>query len=129
MPPDGPTTGDEGADFFVWKLAPDGRRVGQLFLIGQCACGDDWRNKWSDLNLARLTKWARSQMLLDPVRAFATPFIISEGYLREATRQAGLVFDRLRLVSVAARQPVHLTESPWVHQMQAGIDLVAHALP
>lgn len=128
LPPDGPATGDEGADFFVWKLAPDGRSVGQIFLIGQCACGGDWRGKWTDLDVSRLSKWARNPTLLPPIRAFATPFVISDGLLKEASRQAGLVFDRLRLSKVAATQRVHLTDAPWVAEMQSAIKLVADAL-
>lgn len=128
LPQSGPTTGDEGADFFVWKLAPDGRKVGQLFVIGQCACGDDWRNKWEDLSLPKLNKWARSGTLFPPVRAFATPFVMSDGYLREASRQAGLVFDRLRLAKVAATQRAHLTDAPWSAEMQSAIEIVAKEL-
>jgi hypothetical protein len=124
LPPLGPITGDEGADFFVWKKAPDGRPIGQLFLIGQCACGNDWTSKWYDLDFMRLKKWARSSMLTSPVKVFATPFVASEGNLREASRAAGLVFDRLRLTKVAQGERLHLTDVPWHNEMQDVIDLV-----
>ena len=128
LPPGGPTAGDEGADFFVWKAAPDGRKVGQLFLIGQCACGGDWRNKWNDLDPKRLTKWARGGALIPPVRVFSTPVVIADGLLREASRHGGLVFDRLRLSKVAATHREHFSKEPWDADLERAIALVATAL-
>lgn len=128
LPMDGPTAGDEGADFFAWKLAPDGRQLGQLFLVGQCACGSDWRTKWGDLDVRRLTKWMRSDPLVPAVRAFATPYVISDGMLREASRHAGIVFDRLRLTKIAAVSRVHFSKTPWDSELQKAIDMVSGAL-
>ena len=37
------------------------------------------------------------------VRAFATPYLLADELLREATSQAGVVFDRVRLTILAER--------------------------
>lgn len=94
--------GDGGIDFVVWKQPPDGR-IGQLFLLGQCACGGDWFTKYDDVKLTRLDPWFRPLIhLKPPVKCFTTPFILSDGNLLDATKTAGWVFDRLRLTLLAA---------------------------
>src|SRR5579859_292988 len=40
---------DEGLDLVVWKEFPDGR-PGRLFLLGQCACGNDYTSKFNDID-------------------------------------------------------------------------------
>lgn len=92
--------GDEGVDFIVWTDALD-ERNGHLFVLGQCACGKDWPDKFNDLDVARLHKWMRPLSHVAPVRSFATPYQMSVGMLRDAQRLAGLVFDRGRLVLLA----------------------------
>jgi hypothetical protein len=95
------TTGDEGLDFIAWKDTPD-KRKGKLFIIGQCACGDDWKNKFNDLTLPKLKKWFHPLSYVDPpVRAFAVPHHLSEMNLTNAQNEAGLVFDRARLSIIA----------------------------
>lgn len=101
--PEEPEDKDCGVDFVVWKPAPDGRQAGQLFLLCQCACGNDWNTKFHDLSITRLGKWFHPMCLVEPVKAFATPLSLVEGNLREASREAGLVFDRGRLTFLAAQ--------------------------
>ena len=97
------TTGDEGLDFIAWKNTPD-RRKGRLFIIGQCACGDDWKTKFNDLNLGKITKWFNPLCYAQPpVRAFSTPYHLSDINLINAQFEAGLVFDRARLCLIAER--------------------------
>ncbi len=100
--PENPShTGDEGVDFVVWKRPPD-RRVGSLFILGQCACGDDWSNKFNDIELGRYERWFNPLTYArPPVRAFATPYHLGDGWLVEALPRAGLVFDRSRLTLLA----------------------------
>jgi hypothetical protein len=100
LPDEPPNNKDEGLDFVVWKKSLD-KRVGQLFIVGQCACGDDWEQKLNDLNLARLGKWFHPLAYVLPVRAFATPHFLSDGNLINAQREAGIVYDRPRLVLMA----------------------------
>ena len=94
---------DEGCDFVVWPDAPDGRKIGQLFILGQCACGDNWHNKYKDLDIKKLQKWFKPLSLIEPVRSFATPHHVTDALLREASREGGLFFDRARLTMIAFR--------------------------
>ncbi len=93
--------GDEGCDFIVWLMASDRRKIGQLFVLGQCACGNDWQSKYGDLDLKKLQKWFNPLSVVDPVRSFATPHHVTDPVLREASRQGGLFFDRARLTMAA----------------------------
>ena len=101
-PGDPVTTGDEGMDFIVWKDSPD-KRLGKLFIVGQCACGDDWNTKFNDLNIKKISKWFNPLSYVDPVKAFTTPHHLSEINLVDAQNQAGWVFDRARLSIIAER--------------------------
>ncbi len=97
------TRGDEGLDFIVWKNTPDGRK-GKIFIIGQCACGNDWTTKFFDLTIEKISKWFHPvSYVRHPVRAFATPFHLSDMNLVNAQNDAGLVFDRARLTILAER--------------------------
>lgn len=102
---------DEGCDFVVW-LDPNDGRVGRLFVIGQCACGNNWQDKWGDLKVEVLGRWFKPMSWVEPVKSFATPrHVAEEMTLKEASRQAGLVFDRARLVLAAEDQPTLDTET------------------
>lgn len=100
--PDPQIAKDEGLDFVVWKKSIDGR-TGSLFVLGQCACGNDWKDKYFDLNLGRLRKWFSPMTIVDPIRSFATPHHVANALLTDAQREAGLVFDRARLTLIAER--------------------------
>ncbi|MCZ8114975.1 hypothetical protein [Silanimonas sp.] len=93
---------DEGVDFVVVKRVLDDR-AGWIYLLGQCACGDDWNTKWRELDETRLRKWFRTQAPVPFMRAFATPYLLADEVMREATDQAGVVFDRARLTILAER--------------------------
>jgi hypothetical protein len=95
------TTGDEGVDFIAWKNLPD-KRKGKLFVMGQCACGDDWNTKFNDLSLGKLNKWFQPLCYVyPPIRAFTIPFHLSNINLANAQRDAGMVFDRASLSILA----------------------------
>ena len=99
--PDEPVNGDGGCDFVVWPVPPDGRKIGQLFVLGQCACGNDWQTKFKDLTIKSLSKWFNPLSIVEPVRCFSTPFHVTDALLREASREGGIVFDRARLVRLS----------------------------
>jgi hypothetical protein len=91
--------GDEKVDYVVWSPFDDGR-TGALFVIGQCACGDNWSNKTRELNYNRLTKWFSLAALQEaPVRSFSTCFVLSDGNIIDHTPDAGIIFDRIRLMN------------------------------
>ena len=108
--PDDPINGDSGCDFVVWPSPPDGRKVGQLFILGQCACGNDWSTKFNDLTIKKLSKWFNPLSLVDPVRCFSTPFHVVDAMLKEASREGGMVFDRARLVSISHKMSENAIE-------------------
>lgn len=115
--PEAPTTtGDEGVDFVVWKDALD-ERLGHLFILAQCACGNDWDTKLREVDLDRLGKWFKPLSYVTPVRAFATPHHLSRGNMREAQRLAGLVFDRTRLTLIADRLVQELDNASWTRRL------------
>lgn len=103
--PNEPWQGDAGCDFIVWPKPPDGRKIGQLFLLGQCACGNDWSTKFYDLTVSNLRKWFNPLSTVDPVRCFTTPHHVTDAMLEDASRQAGVIFDRARLVSICKDLP------------------------
>lgn len=88
---------DGGLDVVLWKSWQD-NRIGQLYLLGQCACGKDWLKKTKDLNLERLKEWFQLPRTL-PVRSFFTPRHGMKEILKELSRDGGLIFDRIRLVN------------------------------
>lgn len=92
---------DEGLDFVAWKHFPD-NRAGHIFLLGQCACGQDWETKFTDLEHNRLTQWLNPVTWVDYVRSFAVPHHIpGHQIFSHVCSRAGLTFDRLRLSIIA----------------------------
>ena len=92
---------DEGCDFVIWLEPSDRRKIGPLFVVGQCACGNDWYDKLDELKLDVMKKWFNPLSIVPPVRGFATPRHMVDDMLREGSRIAGLLFDRTRLVLIA----------------------------
>ncbi|MCX8521109.1 MAG: hypothetical protein ORN28_06180 [Rhodoferax sp.] len=86
---------DAGMDFVAWVPWHDSG-PGQLHLLGQCACGEDWIFKKHDLNLNKLAEWMRLPHP-HPVRALFTPRHLALPTLRDAASEAGLVLDRIRI--------------------------------
>lgn len=102
LPESGPSSGDEGCDYLIHLQSPDGRQTAQLFVLGQCACGNDWENKLDELSIPRLQKWfSGNGHIVPPVRTFATPLHVTDTMLKESSRRAGLLFDRARLTMLA----------------------------
>ncbi len=110
------TVGDEGIDFVVWKNSLDDR-IGQIFIAGQCACGNDWSDKFNDLNEDRLEPWLRKPSLVPFTRCFATPFLMSDGNFNVAHRQAGWTLDRIRLTAMAEAAVDDDEYIPWITQL------------
>lgn len=107
---------EAGLDVVVWRRWPD-QRTGQLYLLGQCACGKDWLDKDKDLDFEELRSWFKLPRVL-PIRGFFTPRYAPTDLLAEMSRKAGLVFDRVRIVE-ALRAP-HVADQ--LAQLQPQID-------
>jgi hypothetical protein len=102
LPDDGGATQDETVDFVIAKQMLDGR-AGRLYVVGQCACGNNWRSKIQDPNIDLLGRWFRMP-LTSMVKAFSTPFVIADEMLKEVVREnKGLVYDRIRLSILAEK--------------------------
>lgn len=125
--PSEPPGGDGGVDFVVWKDSLDKRRIGQLFVLGQCACGNDWATKFHDLNLKKLAKWFHPPYLVEPIRAFVTPLHLVDANLTEASREAGLVFDRARLTLIATATNGPESVATWLPKLDELVGLVKDA--
>jgi len=94
---------DEGVDFIVWKTFDD-QRQGQIFLLGQCACGDGWETKVEEINEKRLRRWVNPITYVDFVKGFAVPHHIPGfSIFSDVSERAGLTFDRIRLTLMAQR--------------------------
>jgi hypothetical protein len=100
---------DERLDFAAWIQHLDDR-PGHLFLLGQCACGDNWPNKLRELSPDRLQRWFHPMCHVPATRAFCTPFHITDQHLVEASKDAGIVFDRIRLTLLAETAPGDIKE-------------------
>ena len=98
---------DLGMDFVVAKSFADQRR-GQIFLVGQCACGNDWESKLYDLNASAISNWFRAPVSVVPfVRVFATPrHIANDAHFYEVGTKAGLTLDRVRIVQIMETESV-----------------------
>lgn len=101
---------DEGLDFAAWIHNLDDR-PGHLFLLGQCACGDNWPNKLTELNVERLRRWFHPACHVPATRAFCAPFHLTDQNLIDASKRAGIVFDRIRLTLLAETAPDDIKEA------------------
>lgn len=125
--PQNPTiSGDGGVDFVIWRPAPD-KRIGQIYVVGQCACGNDWGNKFHDISLGRLGKWFRPLSEVPVTRCFTTPFWLSPGNFEAAHTDAGWTLDRGRLTLLAEEAAGDADFAVWLPQLPGLFDLVAQA--
>ena len=92
---------DETLDFVV-TLQPLDTRAGNLYVLGQCACGNNWPTKVTDPSTSKIRKWFNPPWIVPPIRAFTTPFVIGDHTMRAVANESqALVFDRPRLVRIA----------------------------
>jgi len=96
-----PTAKDDGVDFVICLEHADKRKIGQLFVLGQCACGHNWTSKFGDLNSGKIRRWFYPPAI-PPVKAFAVPRHVVDDVLEKSSSAAGLFFDRARLAVILA---------------------------
>jgi hypothetical protein len=95
--------GDDGLDIWLTKGFQD-ERTSSVFVVAQCAIGEDWGVKRSELDL---DLWYRHiDWFTRPLKAFAVPFQINQDSWRETAARGGLILDRLRIAQ--ALEPGHL---------------------
>ena len=87
---------DAKLDVVAWKDFHD-KRPGKLIGFGQCATGNDWHNKRTDLQpLDWCRHWMRDVPLVPPQRMFFVPHRIEPDEWSITSTAAGLTFDRCR---------------------------------
>ena len=89
---------DDKLDVVAWKPFAD-RREGKLIAFGQCKTGTNWKDQVSQLRPNGFcSKWFQSPPVLDPVRMFFISEALSSVGWRNESVDAGLIFDRCRIV-------------------------------
>ena len=91
---------DLGIDQIIWVKRPDLRNHSHLFLLGQCACGQDYTEKYHDIDLKKLEGYFRPFTYVQPVKMMSIPFILSDQEMRRVSSSAGWLFDRVSLSSL-----------------------------
>lgn len=94
---------EEGLDVVVWKEALD-KRPGKLFLVAQCACGNNYTSKYQEIDsdFTKLQRWLKPLPCVKPIRVFSTPrHIANDVHFWDVNRQAGFTLDRTRIVLMA----------------------------
>jgi len=87
-------SGDDGLDIWVTNAFQD-VRTSSLFVVAQCAIGEDWPAKRSELDLEL---WYRHiDWFTRPMKAFAVPFQLNQDSWRETATRGGLILDRPRI--------------------------------
>lgn len=88
---------DDTLDVVAWKRFPD-KRAGSLIMFGQCASGNDWIGKRSEMQpRAFISSWIDRDFAVDCVRAFFVPHRIAMDEWEETSRKGGIAFDRCRV--------------------------------
>lgn len=93
------TAQDDSLDLVAWRDFPD-RSEGKIFLLGQCASGDNWESKKRELDAnAFFDDWFTD---IPPSRkstcvGFFIPHRVPQNKWVKITRRAGIIFDRCRI--------------------------------
>jgi hypothetical protein len=96
---------DAKLDLVGWLPFGD-RRSGKVVAFAQCATGDDWREKLTELQPhAFCWHWMIEPPALEPLRLFFCPHRVDMDHWPEAILKGGVLFDRCRVTSLAARLP------------------------
>jgi hypothetical protein len=98
---------DAKLDIVAWTNFLDGR-CGKLIAFGQCAAGNNWAEKTSEL-IAPVdwwTKWIMDRPGAWPIKMFFVPHRISMRDWLDVTASAGFLFDRCRIAHLAEMREV-----------------------
>jgi len=90
---------DRGVDVVAWKpFLEKPPRPSQVVILLQCAAGQGWRSKTSDLPLRAWEQYIHWSC--NPIKAFAVPYIISKRDWHDVSKEGGILFDRVRIVNL-----------------------------
>ena len=93
---------DAKLDVVAWKPFTD-QREGKLIAFGQCKTGTNWKGQVTQLQPdAFCSNWFESQPALTPIRMFFISEALSSVGWRNNAVNAGLLFDRCRIVDFSS---------------------------
>ena len=89
---------DDKLDVVAWTPFAD-RREGKLIAFGQCKTGTNWKYQVTQLQPDNFcSKWFRDRPAVNPVRMFFISEALSSVDWRNESVDAGLLFDRCRII-------------------------------
>jgi hypothetical protein len=89
---------DRGVDIVAWKQFDD-KRSSQCVILVQCAAGKDWKDKTTKDN--HYESWTQYiHWACNPLQAFFVPCIIPDYDWHDYSRDAGILFDRIRITNL-----------------------------
>lgn len=112
-------------DIVAWIPFAD-RRPGQLILFGQCKTGTTWENSTSQLQPEGfISKWMLEPFLVNPTRVFCLSEALDNSDWKNTNTDAGIVFDRCRLVENCIGLPEETLSSirTWTLEAKETIDM------
>jgi hypothetical protein len=94
---------DAKLDIVAWREFPD-RRPGKLIVFGQCATGQDWKDKVTELPNTDdwCTWWMSDRPVVWPVRLFFVPHRIQYEAWPWTNVIGGILFDRCRIAGLTS---------------------------
>ena len=101
---------DLGIDQFVWCKSPIDRKFGNIFFLGQCACGEDYVNKTHDIDLSKIKNYFYPFFHIDPIKMMSVPFCLPDAEIKRLSTSAGMIFDRLALSKIYSKNRIELGE-------------------
>jgi len=109
---------DDGLDVVAWADFVD-KMPSKLLLFGQCAAGEDWDEKLSELQAERFCRqWMDSLVSPWPVRSFFIPHRVESNRWDYVARSAGIMFERCRLAYWAHGGDIDYAQYiDWVQQI------------
>ena len=88
---------DAKLDIVAWRDFPD-RRAAKVIGFGQCATGENWSDKCSELQPGVwCSHWLRDSPLVTPLILFFVPHRVGQRDWGYTGRRAGVIFDRCRI--------------------------------
>jgi hypothetical protein len=98
-----PNQKDGKLDIVAWRAFED-QREGKIIAFGQCATGNDWEAKITELPQPHkwCAHWMDDSPVVDPVRSFFVPHRIDQTAWSHKSRLGGILYDRCRIASLAS---------------------------
>ncbi len=94
---------DDKVDLIVWKNFED-KKTSKIVMFGQCAAGDDWTGKVSELQPSAFWRqWMLESRVSPHLRSFYIPHRIEPDEWDFYARKADILFDRCRVAYWAFR--------------------------